>query len=252
MGEGVFAADVSGEDDVGETGVKGFIADGPDGDSGQDLAEDHGLFDSEAFGGDVGGGDAAFGNEEGGAGGDPLDDVDEGLGNAPGDGEIFFTVDAFAGGEEDNGFAGGESFLNACDRVPEVEGGVEHIGNTEFDGDEIRCVFEEVIELVGGPGDVGADDDEAAVGVGLEVLKLPGIEGRARDDAGEGLHKGSGGADDETAIALEEGEGENVEICEGGGVDDAGRGGWELLKFFGDVAGAEVSERERLHVDCRT
>ena len=44
-GEGVFVANIAGEDDVNEAGVEGFIADGPDGNSGENLAKDLGLPD---------------------------------------------------------------------------------------------------------------------------------------------------------------------------------------------------------------
>lgn len=59
-----------------------------------------------------------------------------------------------------------------------------------------------MVELGGGFWDVGADDDEAAVGVGIEVLHLPGFEGWAGDDAGEGLNEGGGGADEKAAIVF--------------------------------------------------
>ena len=42
----------------------------------------------------------------------------------------------------------------------------------------------------------------AAIGIGFEVLHLPGIEGWAGDDAAEGLDEGGGGADDEAAVAF--------------------------------------------------
>lgn len=68
--------------------MAGFVSDGPDGDTGEDLAEDLGLFDTEGVGGDVGRGDASFGDEEGGAGDDGLDEGDEGTGDGLGDGEV--------------------------------------------------------------------------------------------------------------------------------------------------------------------
>ncbi len=61
--------------------MEGFVSDGPDGDAGEDLAEDLGFFDAEGIGGDVGGGDTAFGDDEAGASFDGFDDVDEGLGD---------------------------------------------------------------------------------------------------------------------------------------------------------------------------
>ncbi len=123
--------------------------------------------------------------------------------------------------------AGGEGGLYGVNRTWKIEGSVEDVGDAEFEGGEVRGVFEEVVELVGGFWDVGADDDETAIGVGFEILHLPRIEGWAAGDADEGLDEGGGGADDEASVGLVEGDGEGVEIAEGGGVDDAGGAGGE-------------------------
>ena len=206
LGEGVVSADVAGEDDVGEAGVAGFVSDGPDGDAGEDLAEDHGLFDAEGIGGDIGGGDAAFCDEEAGAGDDGLDEGNEGAGDGLRDGEVFRfagRVDAVARGEEDGGFSGLDGLVEFGGKGEEgIVGVFEEGGDIEFERDSVGGVFDEVRELGAGLGNVGAHDDEAAVGVGVEVLHLPRIERRAADDAREGLHEGGGGADDEAAVAF--------------------------------------------------
>ena len=67
------------------------------------MAKNHGLLDAEGIGGDVRGGDAAFGNEEFGANFDGADDGDKGLGNGPGNDEVVFAINAITGGEEDDG-----------------------------------------------------------------------------------------------------------------------------------------------------
>ena len=53
LGQGVISTDISGEDDVGEAGVAGFVPEGPDGDTGEDLAEDICHLDAESIGSDV-------------------------------------------------------------------------------------------------------------------------------------------------------------------------------------------------------
>ena len=95
----------------------------------------------------------------------------------------------------------------------------------------------------------GANDNEAAVWVGLKVLQLPWLKGWPGGNSGERLHEGRGRADNEAAIAFQEGKGENVEIFQRGCVDDAGRAIWQFSELGGDVSGAKIwRERE---IECR-
>ena len=79
LSQGIFFPDVTGKDDIGETGMKGLIADGPDRNAGEDLAKNLGLFHAKGTGGDIRGGHTSLRDDKRGAFFDSPDNVDKSL-----------------------------------------------------------------------------------------------------------------------------------------------------------------------------
>ena len=140
-GEGVCPAKIARENDISETRVKGFIPDRPHWDAGNNLAKDLSLFDSECIGCNCERGDGAFGDKKRRTFSDPLDNIDQCLGNAMGNFEAIFAIEISVRGKEDDILTRGHRGQDISNRALEVEGRVNDVRDTEFDCGEVRRVF---------------------------------------------------------------------------------------------------------------